>query len=280
MKKIKVTKRVHAKVPWYEQPAILFSVIAVLLVGAGLLMAHLYRGTTEPDVILGGRERVDSTLVSNTGPGAAGTAIAEPAPHVLMLGDPFLEPAPGAVLPPLRAETLIEAAHVRERLRQARQLERHPESESELEPGEYGCVSGDALLARLRGESAGGRLELDSQCLSCCDFEVHCDRQGNTYLLAFIDLMTAEALAELGPGLDLAPAPQTPKSSFWQFWKKDRAPEGHALYHGSEILFYPDLNPEATSAVLLPFERIQATDLRRIRAGSGRPVEVLQARLR
>ena len=280
MKKIKVTKRVHDKVPWYERPVLLFSAIAILLAGAGLLMAHLNRNVgSNSDPVLGTSNQADSTQVPQAGEvsGPGGWHLA--APHVLDAGGAIPQAASGEVLPPIYAETLVEAAHVRENLRRARDLQ--PWSSGA--EAAYGCLPADSLVAAATGEALGseigGELTPGSECRSCCDFEIQRDGEGKLYLMAFVGLETAEAFGKAGPRMDLAPEPEGPEPPRWQFWKKRAAPEEFELRHGSRIVLYPDLSPEGTCAVVLPLDRLQFSAGRRVREGLGRPVEVLEASL-
>ena len=63
MKKIKVTRTVHRKVPWYEKPKILFLAIAGALMVAGVLMAQI-TGMLREKSYQGQEGSADSTLVT------------------------------------------------------------------------------------------------------------------------------------------------------------------------------------------------------------------------
>ena len=279
MKKIKVTKRVRAKTPWYERPPILFAVLAVLLAGAGLLMAYLSRGTGSSSRILGGRSQVDSTQVAQQAPAAGSDDWREQARHVLATTDALPAASPGAVLPPMRAETFADAGHVRTLLRQARDL--HPAQEGGA--GAYGCVPAVVLAAAQQTgrltDPAWAETSMGPECKSCCDFELQRDQDGQLYLLGFVDLETAEALGALGPALDLSAVPPAETRRWWQIWKK-KPPERIVLRRGSRILLYPDLVPEGVCAVALPLRRLDIGGVQRIREGVGRPVEYLEAHLK
>jgi len=291
LKKIKVTKRVRAKVPWYERPPLLFGAIAVLLAGAGLLMAHLNRGSNSPEV-LGTGERTDGT--SAPAQGEPATDWHAEAPDVLAAGAELPPASPGKLLPPVRIETLGEAARVRERFRKARELERlafdgDPSGGApggrwlETDQPVWTCVPADSLLSAFSpsASEAAARAALvpSAECRPCCDFEVHRDRDGGLYLLAFVDLETAEALGGLAPDLALPPAPPAEESAGWQFWKR-RQNSDRGVWQGGRILLHPDLDPEAVCAVVLPAERLAVTGFESARAGISPATRILEARLR
>jgi len=276
VKKIKVTKRVRAKVPWYERPPLLFGAISVALVGAGLLMAHLNRGSGGPDV-LGGPGGSDTTRVENAQPQVEeeDTGIGE---HVFQLGERFETPRPGDLLPPMAAETLGEAAEVRARLREARQATLGgpgPGAAGFLEAGELVAAAGAGRLHPEAWEELG--LSRDHRPWS--DYELHWGRGGQIYLVAFVAADVAEALGLRAPDLALPPPVPGSEVPWWQFWKKAAEPEQLVLYQGSAILLYPDLNPLATCAVALPVQRVSLEAVRQVRTGLSRPVSVIEATL-
>ena len=128
MKKIKVTRTVHKKVPWYEKPSLLFAVIGGCLLVMGILLARVTGRAGE------------NTLRS-------GIVIAEaaaPAPgmgHVVDLGAALPATEPGGLLPPIRVRTRSDAQQARALLRTARKG-----SEPDAGSGEHGSVDGRRLV--------------------------------------------------------------------------------------------------------------------------------------
>ncbi|MCK4413762.1 MAG: hypothetical protein KAY32_09475 [Candidatus Eisenbacteria sp.] len=276
MKKIKVTKRVRVKVPWYERPPLLIGAIAIVLAVAGLLMAHLNRGTGSPGVL--GSSGGSDTTQAHPAQAVAVEQDTVLGAHVLSLGEPFEAPDPGDLLPPIAAETLGDAADVRALLREVRHV-----SLGEVGPGGAGFLeAGELVAASAAGRlipEAWGDLPLGVEHRPWTDYELHRGEGGQIYLLAFVSVEVAEALGLLAPGLDLPPPEPQPEIPWWQFWKKAPEPEELVLYQGSEILLYPDLNPVATCAVALPVEHVALDGVRRVRAGLSHPVDAIEATL-
>jgi len=274
VKKIKVTKRVRAKIPWYERPPLLFGALAILLGLGGLLMARVNWGGGGKQSVLGDN-RADSTLV----PGGQAVDWHAQAPGVLELGDALPNPNAGEALPPVRVETLIEAPEARQLLRETRGLQPAKDGGAAL----YGCAPAVVLAAQQETGSVQqpdwAAKTLKAECESCCDFEIHRDSAGQLYLLGFVSLEVGEAIAEAGPRMDF-PAPRpTPQKKWWEIWKK-KAAEEKIIARGSLIDIYPDLQPDQVCVVVLPLERVEIMSINRAREGVARPVEYLQVRLK
>jgi len=185
--KPRVTRRVHVKKPWYERPSLLFAALIVALGIGGILVARLMSGG-----------RGIQTLGGPSAPSATTEAPATPAPEspapaetedltgILGVGDPVPPAEPGTVLPPIRVETVAEAAAARRALRQAL----------------AGSTSAFVEGARLVEASAGGAtptwdaLPRRSQQRAFCDFEVSRAADGSTSLIGFVSVEAARALAD------------------------------------------------------------------------------------
>jgi len=261
--KPRVTRRTHVKKPWYERPVLLFVVLAVVLIVAGIFISRFFMGRRQASIALGAE--ADSAAAR----AAAGTAepVAVDLTGLIAVGAALPAAAPGAILPPIYAATLPEGAEARRELRSAREAE-----------GGYAFVEGARLIeAATTGMPAWEALPLRDSQRAFCDFEVQRETGGAGYLIGFVDLDAAKALASLGPSLALPPA--APAAPSWQVWKKKGAGRLE-LRVGSEILLYPDVAPEASCAIGLPLERVRPLRLRRVEGGLANPVEALEVALR
>jgi hypothetical protein len=275
-KKIKVTKREAAKKPWYERPVLLFGVIAALLIIGGVLMAHLYRRSSGPPVVLG---TADSDSAAVVAVAAEELPAGAPVSHVLTLGTPLPEAQPGHLLPPLRVETLADGPAARSTYRAARDLS---------PPGAAGPVFGfvDAreAAAALSGESGATRAGLVEHLKPAgadrnwLEFEVQQDVANEIYLLGYVAPDVAEQFGVLGDGLSLPPAVAEKRPPKWQFWRKrDAGPV--VVRAGATITLYPDPSPEATCALVLPFDHIATATAREIVGGVARRTIVMDVTL-
>jgi hypothetical protein len=281
LKKIKVTKRVATKVPWYEKPPLLFGAIAGLLLISGLVMAHLNSRTAKPPVVLGPDSAGDSSVVATLPSDDLGEAQAE----LLTVADALPPAESGVSLPPVVLETLKDAVALRARFREARQLEAPPSAgETAADRGHYAFGPPEALLEAaaqapaptdLWAHMAFGAAERGPR-----DFEFHRDASGEAYIVAFVSREVGEALHARGPRLNLSPAPPVEAPPRWQFWRKAPEPEKLELFLESVIVLHPELSPEATCGVVLPLERLRPLRVREIRVGLTRPVDVLEVALR
>ncbi len=274
VRKVKVTKKVAAKVPWYERPPLLFGAIAAVLLVSGILMAHLTsRTTSSTQSVLGGDAGGDSLA-----PVVADTAARE---HLLTVKDDIPAVGTGELLPPLMVETLQDAATARHLTRDVRGLESFADAAGAT--GVFGFVAADNLLDAFQehGEAAGfwDRLPLHAQFDPDRDIEVHRDDLGAIYLAGFVAEEVGEALGTLGPTLPLPPAPEVETPPAWQFWKKRSPPETTTLYEGKVVSLHTVLNPEAKCFVVLPLQRARPEAVRTIRAAMEKPRQVLQVAL-
>jgi hypothetical protein len=281
VRKLKVTKRVADKVPWYERPVLLFSAIGVLLLGAGILMAN----------VTSRNARVPQAL----GPSSGGATSATPAPgqvdgqagvvasRILLPPTAALPPlTSGQCAPPLAAETRQEAVTARTRLREARGL---AQLTPQAVPGT--AAFGDAAVDELVTQAAQAgspaqiweRLTFKADADRFTDIEVQRDAEGCVYVAGFVARDVGEALGALGPDLELGPAPVVAKPPAWQFWRKSPKPEKLELYQGSVVAIYPDLSPEAECFVVLPLTRARPSGVRTARAALERPLHVLEVTL-
>ncbi len=278
VRKIKVTKKVVAKTPWYEKPPLLFGAIAGLLLVSGVVMAHLNARSGSGGLF--GSVAPDSVATA-----ADSAAVPAPAmPTHILTADAVLPSArPGGCLPPLRVETLREAVATRAKLRSARELRPLAEA-SPGTGGMYAFTRGADLLTSLSAEAGRAnlwtRLSLTSEFDPAEQFELQRDEQDHLYIVSLVSLEVGEALGELGAQLQLAEPPPVAAPPKWQFWRKAPVPEKLSLYRGSEITLYPNLSPEATCIVVLPLERIQPLAVEELRLGHGRPVHALQVALK
>lgn len=283
MKKVKVTRRVARKVPWYERPPLLFGSIALVLLVSGIVMAHLHGGPSTSG------EPSSGALEDSLAAGADSLVdVADELPmHVLGSDAPLPPTEPGQCLPPMQVETLMDAAAIRTKLRDARMLQPLVTPDGSAGPTEGTPVFAYAPVKSLLEAAADGsepeviwsRLALTMEDQPRKDFEFHRDRSGYVYVEAFVSSEVAEALGVLGPNLVLDTPPEVDRPPKWQFWKKQTEPEKLVLYRGSEITLHPDLSPEATCVVVLPLQRIRPLRVREIRIAMARPVEVLDVAL-
>jgi hypothetical protein len=266
LKKIKVTRTVHKKVPWYERPTLLFAVIAVCLLVVGIFLARVTGKA--------GENALRSEVV-----------IAEPAApepgmtHVVEIGGALPPTAPGGFLPPIRVGTRIDAQHARVALRAAR-----GEGEPGAGQGEYGYVDGRRIVELARqgalSAQAWAQLPLAREQREWCDFEVQRGETGDAVLLAFVAPEVAEALGALGSDFALAPPDPGASPPWWQIWKKRTKTAGVVLRQGSRIELYPDVDPNADCLVALPVARLVPRGARSFNTGLTSPVDVLEVELR
>jgi hypothetical protein len=287
LKKIKVTRKAHQKAPWYEQPTLLFVAIGLTLVIGGVLMAHLNRGSSDPTTVLGTADGGDSVAVT---PETALPEESVEAEHVLRFGSSLPTAESGQLLPPMSTETLTEAAEVRGLFRSARALQ--PLGRGEGEPGSgktsvtalFGFAEAGSVAAATAPGTAEGdlwnRLAVSPEQRPWSDFEIQRDEAGCVYVVAFVSQAVAEEFGVLGASLPLPPAVEEKHPPKWQFWKKRQEPERLVLRQGTEIVLYPDVSPEATCAIVLPFERITPVQVRNVYSGLPRRTEVLDVTLR
>ena len=282
VKKLKVTKRVEVKPPWYERPPLLFGAIAIVLLASGILMANVTSRTTKQSTQALGQGTDTGTPTATTG--APGTAPAGSAATGLVLDpDAPLPPlAAGECGPPLAAETRQAAAVARTRMREARSL-RALTVEGGREGAVFAHVAVENLVAQANQagstEQLWDRLELHPGFDPLADIELQRDGEGRLYVAGFVSRQVGEALGVLGPGLPLTPAPSVQKPPAWQFWKKSAPAGAFELHQGSVVAVYPDLNPEAACFVVLPLERARPTTMRTVRAALERPQHVLEVTL-
>ncbi|MCK4305795.1 MAG: hypothetical protein KAY24_16275, partial [Candidatus Eisenbacteria sp.] len=119
MKKIKVTRRVITKPPWYERPPLLFGAIAGLLIISGFVMAQLNSRSAQQPTVLGTGGDDDSL----SAPAESLETVGHLPGHVLASDAPWPPAVSGECLPPVEVETLKGAVALRARLRHARALE-------------------------------------------------------------------------------------------------------------------------------------------------------------
>ncbi len=291
VRKLKVTKRVAAAVPWYERPVLLFAVIGVALLGAGILMANITSRNARVPVALGPATG-DAAPGAEAQPGqtdAQSAGQSELKAEVVAPG-PLLSPtaalpaiAPGQVAPPLAAETRQDAATARVRLREARGMA-PAASQAEGAAAVFGDVAVDELVDKT--SQAGGDAARLWELLTFVtdvdrytDIEVQRDAEGCVYVAGFVARDVAERLGALGPDMELGPAPVVVRPPAWQFWKKPPRPERLELYQGSVVAVYPDLSPEAECFVVLPLTRARPSGVRMPRAALERPLHVLEVTL-
>ncbi len=280
MKKIKVTRRVHRKKPWYEKPEILFGVIIVGLGLAGLLLARFYQGPRQV-APLGTAAGADSAATrTNATPAAPVLDLG----HVLATGAPLPSVAEGELLPPVRVETRAAATQTRRALRAARDL--RPMGAVDGGPGsgsggEFAFAEGRRLLQAMNAPGGGpaglwDTVPLESEQRVWCDFEIQRVRGGEVYVVAFVPALVAEALGEAGSSLALSPAVPNEQAPWWQIWKRKKDQGEIGLHQGSRTVLWPDLSPEADCVVVLPLERMDLLELRPMQSGLARPAEVLE----
>jgi len=285
LKKIKVTKQVRKKVPWYEKPTHLFLAIIGLLVVAGVLMARcsgearkraLEAQVVAADTTAAQRDSLEEVMAFE---------------HLLRPGDPLPAAQPGTLLPPIRVETRPEAEAARAALRRARGL-RGPAEAGEAaqtapgaeRAGRYGFVDEALILERSDGERFPGDratpLPLSDEQRPWGDFELHVTTAGERYLIAFVAPRVAEALASYGPRLELPAREEAAEPPWWQFWKSRDTEGALALYPGARIELYPSVAAGADCIVALPVARIVPLERREVRAGLAAPLEVMVVELR
>lgn len=266
MKKIKVTRTVHKKVPWYEKPTLLFVVIGGALLVLGILLARVTG--------MAGKNTMRSEVVI-----AEAAAPAPSTAHVVELGAPLPATAPGGLLPPIRVSTRPDAQQARALVRAAR-LGGGPDAD----PGEHGYVDGRRLaeLAKQGTLSAQvwAQLPLTETQREWCDFEVLRNAAGEGALLAFVAPDVAEALGTLGADFALGPRDPVANPPWWQIWKKRTKAAGLVLRQGSRIELYPDIDPNADCLVALPVARLVPREARSVNTGLASPVDVLEVELR
>jgi hypothetical protein len=280
VRKLKVTKRVAAKVPWYEKPVLLFGAIAVILLGAGILMANVTSRSARAPAALGPGAGGGTASPATTPSGPQAEVVP---PGTLLNPTAALPPiASCQCAPPLAAETRQDAVAARTRLREARGLApRAPEDG----PGVavFSNVAVDELVAHASQTGSPAqlwdRLTFKSEADPYTDIELQRDAEGCVYVAGFVSRDIAEALGALGPDLVLGPAPLVEKPPIWQFWKKPPKPEKIVLYQGSVVAIYPDLSPEAECYVVLPLTRARPSGVRTPRAALERPLHVLEVTL-
>jgi len=280
VKKLKVTKRVEVKPPWYERPPLLFGAIAIVLLASGILMANVTSRTTKRSTQALGQGTDTPTATTQT-PGAAPAGSAATG-HVLDPAAPLPPLAAGECGPPLAAETRQAAVVVRTRLREARAL-----GALTVEGGREGAIFAHVAVENLVAQATQARdaaqlwdrLELHPGFDPLTDIELQRDGEGRLYVAGFVSRQVGDALGALGPGLPLTPAPPVRKPPAWQFWKKPAPAGAFELHQGSVVTVYPDLNPEAACFVVLPLERARPTTMRTVRAALERPQHVLEVTL-
>jgi len=265
LKKIKVTKRVSQKVPWYEKPPLLFGAIAAVLLVSGVIMGHLNSRTGRT----GGGGGADSLAIPDD------DELGDRTTSVLGIEEALPAARSGACLPPIRTDTRREAATARRHLREARGLDAWAGS-GPLETG-FAFLPAEAWLEE--GDVARSSA-LREEFRPWVDFEIHHDAGGNTYVLGFVPLDVAGGLGALGPDVPLTEAPPVERIPKWQFWRKAPPPDRAAMYHGTEIRLYPDLSVEATCLVAMPLSRIQPLRVTEVRSGVDRPIHTIEVALR
>lgn len=291
-KKIKVTKREAAKVPWYERPVLLFGVIAAVLAVGGVLMAYVYRQSSGPTTVFGGAEG-DSLAVATAAGEAAGdgtssadslrssasqrqdSASQGSESHVLAVRTMLPPAAPGHLLPPLHIETLADGSAARSAYRAARDLS-PPGAPGPV----YGFIAASELATALSAEASGARAALIEQLAPAepdrnwVEFEVQRDSAGKIYVLGYVSTEVAEQFGALGAALSLPPAVAEEAPPKWQFWKKHES--GPVVVRaGATISLNPDPSPGATCALVLPFDRIARAAAREIIGGVARRTVVV-----
>jgi hypothetical protein len=266
LKKIKVTRTVHKKVPWYEKPTLLFVVIASALLVLGILLARVTGKAGEKNL------RSEIVLAEAAAP-AAGTD------HVVDLGTPLPTTAPDGLLPPIRVRTRSDAQQARALVRAARQG-----SEPDASPGEHGYIDGRRLAELAKqgtlSPQAWAALPLTGTQREWCDFEVLRGATGEGVLLAFVAPDVAEALGTLGADFALPPRDPIANPPWWKIWKKRPKAVGIVLRQGSRIDLYPDVDPNADCLVALPVARLAPRAARSVNTGLASPVDVLEVELR
>jgi len=275
LKKIKVTKRVATKVPWYEKPPLLFSAIAALLLIAGIAMGRF--NAKSPDTTMLGKTGADSTqavitLVENV------DAIIEQEYETLLSADaPFS--TNNEAVDPRRVKTLGDAADYRERMREYFHLAPVDQADSRS-GGCFGFIAAENLCPASSAGEVVSSIEISqlaSEFDPYTDFEVHRHQTEQMTLVAFIGKDDAVALARCGISMELPSPPPIEDIPKWQFWRKQDPPERGRLYAGSEITLYGDLRPEAMCACALPLSRLKLSEVAVLKSGVERPVHVLKA---
>jgi hypothetical protein len=270
--KPRVTRRVHVKKPWYERPWLLFIALIIALGIGGILISRLMSGGKGVST-LGGPVTTDATTEAPAAPAPAAPA---PTPGddltgILSASDPLPAAEPGMVLPPIRVETTAEATEARRVLRLARAVT------SGAAPA---FIEGASLVEASAGGAAPpwDALSLRNEQRAFCDFEVSRAADGSAYLIGFVSVEVARALAALGPTFTYPAAGQEPPG--WQVWKKRGDGDRLVLRGGSEVTLFPDLSPEATCLVAFPLQHLQPLRVRRVQTGRTQPAEALEATLR
>jgi hypothetical protein len=266
LKKIKVTRTVHKKVPWYEKPTLLFVVIGGCLLVLGILLARVTGKAGENTL----RSEVVIAEAAAPAPGMA---------HVVELGAALPATEPGGLLPPIRVRTRIDAQQARALVRAARQG-----SETGAAPGEHGSVDGRHLVELAKqgtlSAQAWAQLPLTQTQREWCDFEILRGATGDAVLLAFVAPDVAEAIGTLGADFALTPFDPVATPPWWQIWKKRPKTTGIVLRQGSRIELYPDIDPNADCLVELPVVRLEPRAARSVNTGLASPVDVLEVELR
>ncbi len=278
MKKVKVTKKTRTTTPWYERPPLLFGAIAVVLLVGGILMAQLQsRGADQtplgatPDSLLAAQAAAAADAALEQDDGSA---------CILDLDSPLPEVSAGQLLPPLSAETIPDAARAREILRGARGLTAVEAADLpvKLDEGTFGFVALE-LLSTDDSSPAWG--ELPAQAASLREgLELHRDARGGMYLVGFVGRRIANLLGERGPDLSFEPMPEEAQPPWWQFWKKAPPADPPVLYAGSKITIYPDIQPEATCALVLPAQHVAVCEVKERGIPGARPIKIVEVTLK
>ncbi len=288
VRKLKVTKRVAAKPPWYERPPLLFGAIGAVLLVSGILMANLTSRTARNAGALGQATHTPAaTPGAEASPGATQTPASTPPGstdpgHLLDPSAPLPPIAAGECGPPLAADTRHTAALARTRMREARSLGALT-ADGGREGALFAHVAVENLVTRATQGASPAQLweslELHPGFDPLTDIELQRDAEGHLYVAGFVSRQVGDALGALGPGLPLTPAPPVTKAPAWQFWKRSGPAGAFELHQGSVISIYPDLNPEAECYVVLPLDRARPTAVRTVRAALERPQYVLEVAL-
>jgi hypothetical protein len=268
--KPRVTRRTHIKKPWYERPALLFIALIIALGVGGVVVSRFLGASRQAAMGPRGPEATPESPAGATESPPATAPEAEDLTGLLGAGDPLPSPRPGTVLPPIHTVTITEASRARQALRVAR---------TGVAKATPAFVEGTRLVDAAAGgvPAAWDALPLRNDQRAFCDFEVCRAPDGSGYLVGFVSVAVARALAALGPTLAYSPAGQEPPH--WQVWKKHGKGDRIVLRAGSEIILFPDLGAEATCIVELPLERFRPLRIRRIETGWTQPAEVLEVAL-
>jgi hypothetical protein len=279
VKKIKVTKQVAAKVPWYEKPPILFTVIAGVLLVAGVLMGKFT--TRAPDTSMLGAGAADSTLTVAAATAAEKAKLdSEFNTLISIVVDQEFPPADClrlSDLGPIRVSTLNDAAWLRESIRS--HLGLPPIGQAAQSIG-YGFVAVSSFAAAAdapegeRVDWASTPTDNDFDCYG--DFEVYRTAAGESYLLGFVSKEAAVAINRTDQLTNLNPVPETPEIPAWKFWRKPPPPDPLNMYPGAEFLIYPDLRPDAPAAFLIHTHTLEYGEMVTVRDGVSHPVQALQ----